>query len=93
MALRLMVFQHEWKNHGTCFNTLTPSCLPDGPEGAEAVAYFQRVVELFRKLPTYKWLESQGITPSRSRTHTLSELTRALKDASGVSYSLSNSVL
>ena len=82
---RLTVFKHEWATHGTCYSTLQPSCLPeDSPRGAEAVLFFRRVVELFKQLPTYRWLESQGITPSQSKTYTLDELTRALKDASGV---------
>jgi hypothetical protein len=94
MAPVLMVFQHEWDNHGTCYNTLRPSCLPpNSPEGAEAVAFFQQVVALFRTLPTYDWLAQQGITPHPSRSYTLSELTDALKAASGVCYRLSNSVV
>ncbi|KAI0257090.1 ribonuclease T2-like protein [Lactifluus subvellereus] len=77
-------WEHEWDNHGTCYNTLRPSCLPpDSPEGAEAVAYFQQVVALFRTLPTYDWLARQGITPHPTRSHTLSELTDALRAASG----------
>jgi Ribonuclease T2 family len=87
MSLQLTVFQHEWSTHGTCYSTLRPSCLPgDSPRGAEAVIFFRRVVELFKQLPTYDWLASQGITPSESQTYTLSELTRALKAASGVCF-------
>jgi ribonuclease T2 len=79
-----MVFQGEWEKHGTCYSTLRPSCLPpDSPEGAEAVAYFQQVVALFRTLPTYDWLASQGITPSTQELP-LSQVISALKAASGV---------
>ena len=77
--------QHEWAAHGTCYSTLEPSCLPSGsPTGAEAVAFFEQVVALFQTLPTYSWLESQGITPSTTQTYTLSQLNSALKTASGV---------
>jgi ribonuclease T2 len=77
-------WEHEWASHGTCYSTLKPKCLPPGsPRGTEAVLFFQRVVELFKQLPTYNWLAQQGITPSESRTHTLSELLDALKQASG----------
>ena len=76
--------QHEWAAHGTCFSTLELSCLPSGsPTGAEAVAYFKQVVALFETLPTYTWLESQGITPDATQTYALSDLISALQTASG----------
>jgi ribonuclease T2 len=82
-----MPFQHEWAAHGTCYDTLEPSCLPSGsPTGAEAVAFFEQTVALFQTLPTYDWLESQGITPSDTKTYTLSQLNEALSAASGVRY-------
>ncbi|EJF67147.1 ribonuclease T2 [Dichomitus squalens LYAD-421 SS1] len=82
-------WEHEWSTHGTCYSTLKPSCLPSGsPKGAEAVAFFQIVVKLFKTLPTYDWLSAAGITPSSSKTFTLSTLTSALKDASGVTPAL-----
>ncbi|KAJ8084526.1 hypothetical protein PM082_003298 [Marasmius tenuissimus] len=78
------LWEHEWAKHGTCMSTLRTSCLPSGsPRGAEAVAYFQTVVKLFKSLPTYTWLASQGITPSSTATYTLSQLTSALTAASG----------
>ena len=91
-------------------STLRPSCLPsDSPEGAEAVAFYGIVVDLFKvstvaasfannvnnidiyneqTLPTYDWLAQAGITPDSSTTYTLSELTSALKSASGVTPAL-----
>lgn len=86
----LTIVKHEWSSHGTCYSTLKPKCLPDGsPRGTEAVYFFKRVVELFKQLPTYDWLAQQGITPSETRTHTLSEVLNALKQASGVRRMLS----
>jgi len=83
--IELMVVQHEWSKHGTCYSTLEPSCLPPGsPRGAEAVAFFKQVVALYKTLPTYRWLREQGITPSRTQTHTLEDFTSALQAASGV---------
>ncbi|RDB28497.1 Ribonuclease Le2 [Hypsizygus marmoreus] len=77
-------WEHEWAKHGTCMSTLETKCLPSGSaKGAEAVAYFQAVVKLFKSLPTYTWLANAGITPSTSKTYTLSTLTSALKSASG----------
>ena len=85
MSPQLTAFQHEWRTHGTCYNTLQPSCLPSGsPQGAEAVAYFQRIVELFQRLPTYDWLASAGITPTTRRTYDLDDVIAAIRDASGV---------
>ncbi|KIM47509.1 hypothetical protein M413DRAFT_201759 [Hebeloma cylindrosporum] len=77
-------WEHEWSTHGTCMSTLVRSCLPSGSvTGAEAVAFFQTVVRLFQRLPTYTWLANAGITPSTTRTFTLSQLTSALKAQSG----------
>lgn len=90
----LTIFKHEWASHGTCYSTLKPSCLPRGsPRGTEAVLFFQRVVELYKQLPTYDWLAQKGITPSQTRTHTLSEVLDALKEASGVRCMLSCSTV
>ncbi|KAF5312893.1 hypothetical protein D9619_002612 [Psilocybe cf. subviscida] len=77
-------WEHEWSTHGTCMSTLVPKCLPSGSvKGAEAVAFFQTVVKLFQTLPTFTWLSNEGITPSTSKTFTLSQLTSALKAQSG----------
>jgi len=77
-------WEHEWATHGTCYSTLEPSCLPDGSvQGAEAIVFFQTVVKLFQTLPTYTWLENEGITPSDSETYTLTQLTDALSSQSG----------
>ncbi|KAJ3721865.1 ribonuclease T2 [Lentinula raphanica] len=78
-------WEHEWATHGTCYSTLQPSCLPEGsPKGAEAVAFFEQVVSLFKTLPTFEWLTNQGINPSSSTTHTYSALTAALEAEAGV---------
>ena len=45
-------------------------------------------MKLFKTLPTYEWLAAAGITPSSSKTYTLSALTSALKAASGVTPAL-----
>ncbi|KAI0657023.1 RNase Gf29 [Cubamyces menziesii] len=77
-------WEHEWSTHGACYSTLKPSCLPSGsPKGAEAVAFFQAVT-----LPTYDFLAQAGITPSTSKTYSLSTLTDALKNATGVTPAL-----
>ncbi|KIP11112.1 hypothetical protein PHLGIDRAFT_64365 [Phlebiopsis gigantea 11061_1 CR5-6] len=82
-------WEHEWSTHGTCYSTLNTACLPSGsPKGAEAVAFFNTVVGLFKTLPTYEWLAAAGITPSSSKTYTLSAITSALKSASGVTPAL-----
>ncbi|KAI0348284.1 ribonuclease T2 [Trametopsis cervina] len=82
-------WEHEWSTHGTCYSTLEKTCLPSGsPKGAEAVAFFQVVVNLFKTLPTFDWLSQAGITPSTSKTFTLASITSALKSASGVTPAL-----
>ncbi|KZV70979.1 ribonuclease T2 [Peniophora sp. CONT] len=78
------LWEHEWATHGTCYSTLETSCLPSGStKGAEAVAFFQTTVNLFKSLPTHTWLENAGITPSSTKTYTLAQLQSAIKSAWG----------
>ncbi|OCH89542.1 base non-specific and adenylic acid preferential ribonuclease [Obba rivulosa] len=78
------LWEHEWATHGTCYSTLQVDCLPEGsPKGAEAVAFFETVVNLFQTLPTFDWLEDAGITPSSSKSYSLSSLTSALENQFG----------
>ncbi|KAJ8495762.1 hypothetical protein ONZ51_g1549 [Trametes cubensis] len=86
-------WEHEWSTHGACYSTLKPSCLPSGsPKGAEAVAFFQAVVTLFKACLIHMALcacaYAAGITPSTSKTYSLSTLTDALKNATGVTPAL-----
>ena len=46
-------WEHEWSTHGTCINTIDPSCYSDYQTGDEAVDFFQQVVDLFKSLDTY----------------------------------------
>ncbi|KAM6498661.1 ribonuclease T2 [Amanita muscaria] len=78
------LWEHEWATHGTCMSTLHTSCLPPGsPTGAEAVAFYQTVVGLFKNFDIYNSLAAAGITPSTSATYSLSTLQSALKTAFG----------
>ncbi|KAH9812682.1 ribonuclease T2-like protein [Melampsora americana] len=70
-------WQHEWGKHGTCISTLEPKCFGESytPQ-SEVVAFFNRTVDLFQALPTYKWLAEADppIVPSTSVTYTLAQL-------------------
>jgi ribonuclease T2 len=46
-------WESEWAEHGTCINTIDPSCYTDYTTGDEAVDFFQQVVDLFQTLDTY----------------------------------------
>lgn len=42
-------WEHEWRKHGTCINTLAPACYgEDYSEGDEVVDFFTRAVEIFK---------------------------------------------
>ncbi|KIL64343.1 hypothetical protein M378DRAFT_24615 [Amanita muscaria Koide BX008] len=78
-------WQHEWANHGTCYSTLEPTCLPDGsPRGAEAVAFFQTVVRLFKQYNLHQALEDAGVTPSTDTSYSSSQISDAIQSAFGV---------
>ncbi|QIW96728.1 hypothetical protein AMS68_002246 [Peltaster fructicola] len=71
-------WEHEWGKHGTCISTLQPSCYTNYQPTEEVPDFFNKVVGLFKTLPTYQWLSDAGITPSSSQTYTLSQITNAL---------------
>lgn len=90
---------HEWNKHGTCVNTLSPSCYSSSSsshsaselkrsdegysKGLEVVDYFARAVSEFKKLDTYAALADAGIYPSKSRTYTNKEISAALEKVTG----------
>ncbi|KAL2220586.1 putative ribonuclease T2 [Thermoascus aurantiacus ATCC 26904] len=76
-------WEHEWNKHGTCINTIEPSCYTDYYPQEEVGDFFQKVVDLFQGLDTYKALAAAGITPSSSKTYRLSELQDAISQANG----------
>lgn len=78
------LWEHEYNKHGTCFNTLRPDCFSGTYKKHEnAIAYFQKTVEVWEKLPTYLFLENAGITPSAEKPYSLSAIEAALEKAHG----------
>lgn len=77
-------WEHEWNKHGTCINTLAPSCYGTSyTAGIEVVDFFARTVGLFQTLDSYKALAAAGITPSSSKTYTSAEIQAALTKVTG----------
>ncbi|KAJ5914346.1 hypothetical protein N7504_003229 [Penicillium tannophilum] len=74
---------HEWNTHGTCINTIEPSCYTDYTDNEEIGDFFQQVVDLFKTLDTYTALSDAGITPTDDATYTLAEIQDALGDIHG----------
>ncbi|KAL4977026.1 ribonuclease T2-like protein [Aspergillus desertorum] len=71
-------WEHEWNKHGTCINTIEPTCYTDYTPQEEVVDYLQKAVDLFKTLDTYKALAAAGITPSSNATYTLDQIHSAL---------------
>lgn len=46
-------WEHEWGKHGTCINTIEPSCYTNYTPQEEVGDFFQKVVDLFKSLDTY----------------------------------------
>jgi ribonuclease T2 len=76
-------WEHEWGKHGTCINTMKPSCYSGYQPTQEAVDFFQKTVDLFKTLPSYQWLAAAGITPSISATYTSAAIQSALQSHHG----------
>ncbi|KAJ5614802.1 Ribonuclease T2, partial [Penicillium herquei] len=76
-------WEHEWSKHGTCINTIKPSCYTNYTPQEEVGDFFQKVVDLFKGLDTYQALSSAGITPDDSKTYELSDIQSALSKLHG----------
>ncbi|KAJ5970218.1 uncharacterized protein N7479_000136 [Penicillium vulpinum] len=76
-------WSHEWNKHGTCINTIEPSCYSGYTAQEEVGDYLQKTVDLFKNLDTYKALAAAGITPSTSKTYTLAAIQKALTTLHG----------
>lgn len=75
---------HEYNKHGTCFNTIQPSCFTGDYKKYENTVYFyEKVVEVWQTLPTYDFLEEALIVPSNDKTYKLSDIKQALKAKHG----------
>ena len=46
-------WEHEWAKHGTCINTLDPSCYTGYTPQEEIPDFFQTTVNLFKTLDSY----------------------------------------
>ncbi|KAJ2999213.1 hypothetical protein NUW58_g64 [Xylaria curta] len=78
------LWAHEYNKHGTCINTLSPSCYGEAyTPGLEVVDYFVRAFGLFRMLDSYHALEEAGIEPDSSKTYALADIQAALEKYSG----------
>lgn len=78
----ISLWRHEYNKHGTCFNTLQPKCFAGSyTKHQAAMAYFQKTLEVWNELPTYKFLLQAGITPSLEMPYALSDIEQALKVA------------
>lgn len=73
------LWEHEFNKHGTCFNTLAPSCFTGNyTRHQNAVAYYQKVIEVWNDLPTYAFLQGAGIVPTTEGQYALLDVQAAL---------------
>lgn len=77
------LWEHEFNKHGTCINTIRPKCYLGYKKDENIYDYFRIAVGLYDKLPTYKFLEQAGITPSTSKSYTKAQIALALNSNFG----------
>lgn len=72
------LWEHEFNKHGTCVNTIKPSCYVDYKPYKNVYDYFKVAMNLYKTLPTFQFLEQEGIVPSSEKTYTKKEISDAL---------------
>lgn len=88
---------HEYNKHGTCINTMKPSCYSrwfendsvkeENQDEYQKLAkrgiydYFDISMKLYKHLNTFEFLSKHNITPSETETYTRSQISEALSDA------------
>ncbi|CAK9441565.1 uncharacterized protein LODBEIA_P54330 [Lodderomyces beijingensis] len=77
------LWAHEWNKHGTCINTINPSCYSNYQTHEDVYDYYKTLYNLYESLPTYQWLVNAGITPSNSKTYTYDQIQQALSSNFG----------
>jgi len=71
-------WEHEWGKHGTCVSTLNTKCYVNYKPQQEVVDYFQKTIDLFKTLDSYKFLAIAGIVPSTTKTYSSAQVQKAL---------------
>ncbi|KAG2156673.1 ribonuclease T2 [Suillus bovinus] len=73
------LWAQEFSKHGTCTSTFDVACYEPGyKKHQEVVNFFETVVKVFQKYPTFYKLASAGIVPSNTTTYTRAQITDAL---------------
>ncbi|KAI9692759.1 MAG: ribonuclease T2-like [Bogoriella megaspora] len=66
--------------NGASMGHVSPKCFASYKPQEEVVSYFETTIKLFSRLPTYKLLETAGITPSTTKEYSRDKINDALKD-------------
>lgn len=73
---------HEFNKHGTCMDTVNPSCYSsDSYKYQYVVDFFKTAVDLEKTVPTYKFLEAAGITPSDTKQYSKADMLAAINNS------------
>ena len=75
----ISLWEHEYNKHGTCMNTLLPSCFTGEYTRFENTVYFyKKVVELYQNVQTQTFLAESGIVPTVTKQYRLSDVIDAI---------------
>ena len=75
---------HEFSKHATCYSTFDTECYgPEYVEHEEVIDFFETAIMYYLRVPTYKWLSLEGITPSNETRVSLEDVQGALTKGYG----------
>lgn len=73
-----LLWKHEFNKHGTCVKTIDPHCYSLFKDGQNVFDYFNVTMNLYKSLPTFEFLQQEGIVPDPEKTYTKAQIDNAL---------------
>jgi ribonuclease T2 len=75
---------HEFSKHATCFSTFNKPCYgPMYRQHEDVVDFFDSAIMYYKRVPSFEWLQKDGIVPSNTTRYSYADISNTLTDNFG----------